>query len=100
MRLRGLAASRVRFGYRRQTVTFRREVGLVNPKRIYRLYTEDGVTVRTKCARSWRGAQRTDAQGDATQSQGYGDDSDKLGLAFYSLMLCPHFSAKQTLLVS
>ena len=43
---------------------------------------------------------RTDAQGDATQSQGYGDDSDKLGFAFYSLMLCPHFSAKQTLLVS
>ena len=40
--------SRVRFGYRRQTVTLRREVGRVNPKRIYRLYSEDGLTVRTK----------------------------------------------------
>jgi len=48
MRLRELATSRVRFGYRRQTVTLQREVGCVNPKRIYRLYTEDGVTVRSK----------------------------------------------------
>jgi len=48
MRLRELAASRVRFGYRRLTVILRREGWHVNPKRIYRLYTEDGLTVRTK----------------------------------------------------
>jgi len=48
MRLRELAASRVRFGYRRLTVILRREGWRVNPKRIYRLYTEDGLTVRTK----------------------------------------------------
>jgi len=48
MRLRELAASRVRFGYRRLTVILRREGWWVNPKRIYRLYTEDGLTVRTK----------------------------------------------------
>ena len=48
MRLRELAASRVRFGYRRLTVMLRREGWRVNPKRIYRLYTEDGLTVRTK----------------------------------------------------
>jgi putative transposase len=48
MRLRELAASRVRFGYRRLTVILRREGWKVNPKRIYRLYTEDGLTVRTK----------------------------------------------------
>jgi len=47
-RLRELAASRVRFGYRRLTVLLRREGWRVNPKRIYRLYTEDGLTVRTK----------------------------------------------------
>jgi transposase InsO family protein len=47
-RLRELAASRVRFGYRRLTVMLRREGWRVNPKRIYRLYTEDGLTVRTK----------------------------------------------------
>jgi putative transposase len=48
MRLRELATSRVRFGYRRLTVILRREGWRVNPKRIYRLYTEDGLTVRTK----------------------------------------------------
>ncbi len=48
MRLRELAANRVRFGYRRLTVLLRREGWTVNAKRIYRLYTEDGLAVRTK----------------------------------------------------
>jgi putative transposase len=48
MRLRELAASRVRFGYRRLTVLLKREGWGVNAKRIYRLYTEEGLTVRTK----------------------------------------------------
>jgi putative transposase len=51
MRLRELAASRVRFGYRRLTVLLRREGWAVNAKRIYRLYREDGLTVRTKVRR-------------------------------------------------
>jgi len=48
MRLRELAASRVSFGYRRLTVMLRREGWAVNAKRIYRLYTADGLAVRTK----------------------------------------------------
>jgi putative transposase len=48
MRWRELAASRVRFGYRRLTVLLRRDGWRVNAKRIYRLYTEEGLTVRTK----------------------------------------------------
>ena len=48
LRLRELAATRVRFGYRRLTVLLRREGWPVNAKRIYRLYTEDGLAVRTK----------------------------------------------------
>jgi putative transposase len=48
MRLHQLAASRVRFGYRRLTVLLRREGWMVNAKRIYRLYTENGLAVRTK----------------------------------------------------
>jgi putative transposase len=48
VRMRELAASRVRFGYRRLTVLLRREGWVVNAKRIYRLYTEDGLAVRTK----------------------------------------------------
>ena len=48
MRLRELAAARVRFGYRRLTVLLRRDGWRVNVKRIYRLYTDEGLTVRTK----------------------------------------------------
>jgi putative transposase len=47
-RMRELAASRVRFGYRRLTVLLMREGWAVNAKPIYRLYTEDGLAVRTK----------------------------------------------------
>ena len=47
LRLRELAAARVRVGYRRLTVLLRREEWRVNAKRIYRLYTEEGLRVRT-----------------------------------------------------
>ena len=47
-RLKELAATYVRYGYRRLTVFLRREGWKVNAKRIYRLYSEEGLTVRTK----------------------------------------------------
>jgi putative transposase len=47
-RLRELAASRVRFGYRRLTVMLRREGWQVNTKRVDRLYRLDGLAVRTR----------------------------------------------------
>lgn len=47
-RLRELASVRVRFGYRRLTVLLRREGWQVNAKRVYRLYTQEGLAVRTK----------------------------------------------------
>ena len=43
-----MAASHVRYGYRRLTVLLRREGWKVNAKRIYRLYTEEQLMVRTK----------------------------------------------------
>ncbi len=46
-RLRELAAVRVRWGYRRLTVLLRREGWPVNAKRIYRLYRQEELTVRT-----------------------------------------------------
>ncbi len=58
MRLRELAANRVRFGYLRLTVLLRREGWTVNAKRIYRLYTEDGLAVRTKLRRKIARRQR------------------------------------------
>jgi putative transposase len=47
-RLRALAGERRRFGYRRLYVLLRREGFLVNRKRIYRLYTQEGLTVRRR----------------------------------------------------
>ena len=47
-RLRELAATHVRYGYRRLTVLLRREGWQVNAKRIYRLYREEELIVRTK----------------------------------------------------
>lgn len=58
MRLRELAASWVRFGYRRLTVLLRREGWAVNAERIYRLCKEDGLTVRTKVRRKIARRQR------------------------------------------
>jgi putative transposase len=48
MRIRDLAAVRVRFGYRRITVMLQREGWQVNKKRVYRIYKAEGLEVRTK----------------------------------------------------
>lgn len=64
MRLRELG-SRVRFGYRRLTVLLKREGWALNAKRIYRLYTEEGLTVRTKYRKKAASHQRV-PQGPAT----------------------------------
>jgi len=51
IRLRDLAAARVRYGYRRLHTLLRREGWLVNHKRIYRLYSEENLTMRTRSPR-------------------------------------------------
>jgi putative transposase len=48
MRLRELAATRPRFGYRRLYILLRREGWPVNHKRVYRLYGEEHLAVRTR----------------------------------------------------
>jgi transposase InsO family protein len=50
-RLRELAHERRRFGYRRLFVLLRREGELSGINRIYRLYREEGLTVRQRKAR-------------------------------------------------
>ena len=47
-RLRELAAQRRRYGYRRLWVLLRRENFLVNHKRVYRLYQEEGLGLRKR----------------------------------------------------
>ena len=58
-RLRELAGMHVRYGYRRLTVLLRREGWHVNAKRIYRLYREEGLIVRTKQRRKMARRQRS-----------------------------------------
>jgi putative transposase len=48
VRLRDLAAVRVRYGYRRLHVLLRREGWRINHKRVYRLYREEGLGIRVK----------------------------------------------------
>lgn len=57
-RLRELAGTHVRYGYRRLTVLLRREGWQVNAKRIYRLYREEELIVRTKQRRKIARRQR------------------------------------------
>ena len=48
LRIRDLAATRVRYGYFRIYILLRREGWLVNHKRVHRLYREDGLSLRLK----------------------------------------------------
>ena len=66
MRLRELAGNRVRYGYRRLTLLLRREGWEVNAKRIYRIYTEEGLMVRTQKRRERAQRQRV-PRGQATR---------------------------------
>ena len=55
-RLRELAAARPRFGHRRLTALLRREGWKVNPKRVHRLYREEGLALGRKTRRKLRRA--------------------------------------------
>ncbi len=59
MRLRELASVRLSYGYRRLHVLLCREGWRVNHKLVYRLYREEGLSVRTKTRRNGVGALRT-----------------------------------------
>jgi putative transposase len=48
MRIRDLAATRTRYGCFRIYILLRREGWVVNHKRVYRLYREDGLSLRLK----------------------------------------------------
>jgi putative transposase len=48
VRLKDLAAARVRYGYRRLHVLLRREGWSINHKRVYRLYKQEGLSLRLK----------------------------------------------------
>ena len=47
-RLKELAAVRIRYGYQRLYILLRREGWQVNRKKVYRLYCEEGLNLRSK----------------------------------------------------
>jgi len=47
-RIKEIAETRVRYGYRRIHVLLKREGWAINPKRVYRLYKEMGLQLRNK----------------------------------------------------
>jgi putative transposase len=70
LRIRDLAQARVRYGYFRIYILLRREGWLVNHKRVYRLYREDGLSLRLKRPRrhvSAAGRERQPAAGAANE---------------------------------
>ena len=66
MRIKELAESRVRYGYRRLHVLLQREGWHVNHKRIYRLYSEEGLSIRTRSPRRRRACRYRSGRADAT----------------------------------
>ena len=95
-RLRELAGTHVRYGYRRLTVLLRREGWHVNAKRIYRLYRDEGLIVRTKQRRKIARRQRIPTGIAARPNQCWSMDfvSDKLadGRAFRILTVVDQFT--------
>ena len=68
-RMRELAQTRVRFGYRRLLVLLRREGWDVGKKRFYRVYTEEGLALAAEAAVATRDrrASRAATTGDGAQ---------------------------------
>jgi transposase InsO family protein len=69
-RMKEIAETRVRYGYRRIHVLLRREGWPVNAKRVYRLYREMGLQLRNKTPRRQVKAKLRDDRKPATRSLG------------------------------
>jgi len=95
-RLCEMAAKHVRHGCRRLTVLLRREGWKVNAKRIYRLYSEEQLIVRTKLRRKMARRQRGTIATATAPNQCWSMDfmSDKLadGRSFRILTVVDQFT--------
>jgi putative transposase len=65
MRIRELAEARVRYGYRRLHVLLQREGWQINHKRTYRLYSEEGLSIRTRSPRRRRACRYRSGRAEA-----------------------------------
>ena len=62
MRIQDIAQTRMRYGYFSIYIPLRREGWVVNHKRVYRLYREDGLSLRLKRPRRHVGAAQRERQ--------------------------------------
>lgn len=65
MRLKELAEARVRSGYRRLHILLQREGWHVNHKRLYRLYCEEGLSIRTRSPKRRRACRYRSGRSEA-----------------------------------
>jgi len=102
MRLRELARVRVRYGYRRLTVLLQREGWQVGKRRVYRLYRQENLLVRTKTRRKRVTQTRVPLAGAERPNERWSMDfmSDRLadGRAFRVLTVVDQFSRECPLL--
>ncbi len=66
--IRDIAQTRMRYGYLRIYILLRREGWIVNHKRVYRLYREDGLSLRLKRPRRHISAVQRERQPAATSA--------------------------------
>jgi putative transposase len=96
MRLKELAAARVRYGYLRLHVLLRREGWLVNHKRVYRLYKLEGLSLRLKTPKKRLSRQRVEGPPATQPNECWSMDfiSDRLasGHSFRALTLVDNFT--------
>ena len=97
MRIRELAATRIRYGYRRIYIVLRREGWRVNHKRVYRLYGEEGLHLRSKRPKRRKMAAHRAHRPDATRrneswSMDFVSDGLFNGRRFRSLTVVDNFS--------
>ena len=97
IRLRDLATTRVRYGYRRLHVLLQREGWKVNHKLVYRIYCEEGLQMRSKTPRRHKSCRVRRERSKATRTdESWSMDfmSDQLfsGQRFRILTLVDNFS--------
>lgn len=80
-RLLELAAARKRFGYERLHMLLRREGFAVNVKRVYRLYKEEGLSVRKRTRKRLKGCPRQDLQAPTKPNEQWAMDFTSDALA-------------------
>ena len=97
LRIRDIAETRIRYGYRRIYVLLRREAWFVNHKKVYRLYCEAGLHLRKKRPRrhvsaKQRGEVEKASRIDALWSMDFVSDNLFNGQRIRALTIVDNFS--------